>query len=122
MAQDTDLGDLIIRLNPYTKNSGLYGGQPTGDMDIYTLNPTPAAGGASGGSISQIQLEVDASYPGDWTFKGQPQKVNKAARILYRFPVMSGPPLPPGSTLPAPTVLYWIEDYILIGFEGSGAG
>jgi len=121
MAQDADLGQLIMRLNPYTNNRQ-YGGQPTGEMDVYTINPTPTPGGptVSGvtGTIPQIQIEVDTSYPGDWTFKGQPQKVNKAARILYRFPVMSGPP----STSSPPTVLYWIEDYLLIGFEGSGAG
>jgi hypothetical protein len=104
MAQDADLGQLIRLLNPY--NHG---------MDVYTLNPTPTPGGHASGTIPQIQLEVDAKYPGDWTFKGQTQKVNKAVRILYRFPVMSG-------SDEEATVLYWIEDYLLIGYEGSGSG
>jgi len=114
MAQDAHLGQLIMLLNPYTVNRQ-YGGLPTGEMDAYILNPTATPGGANNGKISQIELEVDANYPGDWTFKGGPQKITKAARIKYRFPVMSD------STATA-TVLYWIEDYLLIGYEGSGAG
>jgi hypothetical protein len=119
MAQNDDLGSLISLLNPYTNNRQVSkGGQPTGDWDIYTSNPTPTPGGASGATIPQIQLQVDANYPGEWTFKGQPQKINKAVRILYRFPVLG----PPSGSPPTPTVLYWVEDYLLIGFEGSGAG
>ena len=55
---------------------------------------------------------------GEWTFKGQPQKINKAVRILYRYPVLG----PPAGQPPTRPVLYYVEDYLLIGFEGSGAG
>jgi hypothetical protein len=116
MAQADDIGNLIMLLNPYTDkpNTPKYG-QSTGEMDVYM--------GQNAG-IPQIQLQVDANYPGEWTFKGQPQKINKAVRILYRYPVLGPPaPLASGSTTPPPpTVLYWVEDYLLIGFEGSGAG
>jgi hypothetical protein len=118
MAQNDDLGSLISLLNPYTNNKQTSkGGQSTGDWDVYMSNPTPTPGGASGATIAQIQLQVDANYPGEWTFKGEPQKINKAVRILYRYPVMD-----PASTAAHPIVSYWIEDYLLIGFEGSGAG
>jgi hypothetical protein len=112
MAQDSDLGTLIVALNPYIKNRWVgKGGPPTGDMDVYTLNATPTQGGAANGTIPQIQLEVDAAYAGEWTFKGQPHRLGKSARIKYRFPVLD-----PASGNPA----YWVEDYLLIGFEDGG--
>jgi hypothetical protein len=110
MAQADDIGNLIMLLNPYTDkpNTPKYG-QSTGEMDVYM--------GQNAG-IPQIQLQVDANYPGEWTFKGQPQKINKAVRILYRYPVLG----PPAGQPPTQPVLYYVEDYLLIGFEGSGAG
>jgi hypothetical protein len=57
-------------------------------------------------------LEVDDHYYGEWNFNGQPQKISRALRIRYRYPVKA----PSG-------VVYWLEDYLLIGFEGAdGAG
>jgi hypothetical protein len=110
MAQADDIGKLIMLLNPYTdKPDTPKHGQATGEMDVYM--------GQNAG-IPQIQLQVDANYPGEWTFKGEPQKINKAVRILYRYPVLG----PPSGSPPTPTVLYYVEDYLLIGFEGSGAG
>jgi len=109
--QSTDLGDLIDRLSPYINGRWVgKGGPNTGDMDIYTLNPSPAQGGAPNGTPSQIQLEVDAAYAGEWTFKGQSHRLGKAARVLYRFPVLDS----------TGAELYWVEDYILIGFEDGG--
>ena len=111
MAQNSDLGTLIMALNPYTNNRWVgKGGPNTGEMDVYTRSPTPNPGGATGGSIPQIELEVDATYAGDWTFKGQPHRLGKAARLKYRFPVLDSN----GS------IAYWVEDYVLIGFEDGG--
>jgi len=118
MAQTTDLGTLIMALNPYTNGRWMAkGGPPTGEMDAYVLNPTATPGGAANGTIPQIELEVDATYAGEWTFKGQPHRLGKSARVKYRFPVMV-PPVPPATV--ATTVAYWVEDYILIGFEDGG--
>jgi hypothetical protein len=71
-------------LNPYTDkpNTPKYG-QSTGEMDVYM--------GQNAG-IPQMQLQVDANYPGEWTFKGQPQKINKAVRILYLVRPRVNPP------------------------------
>lgn len=107
-----DLGDLINTLNPYTGNT-LSNGAKTGDMEIYTAVSVAAPPPPPGGHRDQIMIEVDSKYPGEWTFKGQPQKINKAVRIRYRFPVTD----PTTGSL-----LYWVEDYLLIGFEGSNGG
>lgn len=104
MAQNTDLGNLIMLLNPYTK-----AGVAQSQMDIYTTNPTPKAGGAQGGAIAQVQMQVD-DYSGEWTFGGQPQHVKRSVRILYRYPVLDS----------SNNVLYWLEDYLLIGYQGAG--
>src|SRR5579863_8523894 len=98
MAQKPDIGDLIMLLNPYTNDRFVgKGGPHTGEMDIYMLDGTPTQGGDPAGTIAQIQLEVDATYPGDWTFKGQPHKLGKSARIRYRYPVLNPGPGPGGS-------------------------
>ena len=110
MPQTTDIGTLIMALNPYTNNSYVgKGGPPTGEMDVYTLRQTPTPGGGAG-TIPQIKLEVDATYAGEWTFKGAPRRLGKAARVKYRFPVLDA----------GANIAYWVEDYILIGFEDGG--
>lgn len=106
MAMDTDLGKLICMLNPYTQDR-----TKTTEMDIYVENPDPTKIPTD---YKQVDLEVDTEYPGDWTFKEQPQRINTAARIKYRYGVLD----PNDST--HKTVLYWIDDYLLIGYEGSG--
>jgi hypothetical protein len=113
------LGDLIIRLNPYANNKEPHRGQTTGPVDIFMrkapnwppVGATAAAPGAPTGDLAEVQVEMESNYPAEWTFKGQPQKVYKTARIKYRYPVLDGP----NST----TVLYWVEDYMLIGYEGG---
>jgi hypothetical protein len=107
MTQQEVLGNLIFALNPYTKRPDPVSGTATGDMDLYVDSPT---GTMPTGDISQIELEVDTNYPADWTFKGQPQHVNTAIRIRYRYPVLDSSSNP----------IYYIDDYILVGFEGSG--
>lgn len=63
MAMDTDLGKLIMMLNPYTQKS-----TETTPMDIYVENPDP---GTIPNNYRQVDLEVDTEYPGahappDW--------------------------------------------------------
>ena len=112
------LGSLINEVNPYTEKKTEPERRPlTGPMDIYTgaAAPdgySPAATAKNGGNTAQIRLETDSKYPGEWMFKGQPHRVSKSVRIRYRFPVLGDD----GS------VLYWTEDYLLIGFEGANGG
>jgi hypothetical protein len=112
MSQADDLGTLILKLNPYT-NRDIPDSDPrlkAGDMDIYLDAP---ATGKSPPDISQTEVELDGPYRQEWTFKGEPQKVGMAYRIKYRFPV---------SDKKSGTILYWLEDYVLIGFEGGMGG
>jgi hypothetical protein len=110
------LGALIVDLNPYANNLEPHRGEVTGPVDIYLRqppswpSPTPGVGYPTG-KPDQVQVEMESNYPAEWTFKGQPQKVYKTVRIKYRYPVLAGP----NST----TVLYWVEDYMLIGYEGG---
>jgi hypothetical protein len=108
------LGELIVNLNPYANNKQPVRGQITGPVDIYVKQeptwPTSEAKGPTGKSTN-IQVEMESNYPAEWTFKGQPQKVYKTVRMKYRYPVLDAP----DST----TVLYWVEDYMLIGYEGG---
>lgn len=133
MPVNTDLGEVILRLNPYANNAVPQYGRLTGPVDIYMHEPpsfppgvaVPAGGGGlappgtvnqSGGdepagTIVDVQVEMESNYPVEWTFKGLPQKVYKTLRIRYRYPVWAaaGPP----------HVSYWVEDYMLIGYEGG---
>ena len=112
MPLNADLGDLILNLNPYTKRD-LPDSDPTlktGQMDPYCGSPHSET---TAPDISQIEVEADGPYRQEWTFKGEPQKIGMAYRIKYRFPVKNKD---------SDTILYWIEDYMLIGFEGSMGG
>jgi len=108
-----DLGNLILSLNPYTNRDMPYSDPVlvAGPMDIY-LNQS--ASGTTG-DVSQIEVELDGPYRQEWTFKGEPQKVGMAYRIKYRFPVYLEDDA-------KKTPLYWLEDYVLIGFEGGMGG
>ena len=113
------LGDIINDLNPY------YDGNITGwQMDIELATTAPSAnyttaqpGGVTSTSPNttdtptNVMLEVDDHYYGEWNFNGQPQKISRALRIRYRYPVHT----------PSQQV-YWLEDYLLIGFEGADGG
>jgi hypothetical protein len=99
---------LIAKQNPYTSGQ-------VDDMDLYisTLNPDDP----NGEQGSQIELELDADYPGEWNFKGAPQKLNKVLRIKYRCKVRRGGQ----HQNPGDPVDYWMTAYLLIGFEDGGA-
>ena len=117
------LGDIINDLNPYydanVPTSAAYPGWQM-DIDIGATAPTPpstpakpATGGwpAKPGTPVNVMLEVDDHYYGEWSFNGQPQKISRALRIKYRYPVQA----PSG-------IVYWVEDYLLIGFQGADGG
>ena len=97
MKMEEELGELICRLNPYTH-----------EMDIYVGNPDPKH---IQNDYRQIELEVESNYPGEWSFKGQGQRINTAGRIRYRYPVKDKE---------TGNLKYWQDDYLLIGFEGAG--
>ena len=108
-----DLGNLILRLNPYTDRNIADTINPprhTGGMDIYLRHTHPAQGANK--TIGDVELELEGPYLQDWTFKGEPQKVGMAARIKYRYGVLDN----------NNNILYYVDDYLLIGFQGSMGG
>jgi hypothetical protein len=107
MSTAEDLGKLIMALNPYTNRGNSVSGTVTGDMDLYVDSP---AAGKTAPDISQIEIEVDTAYPAEWEFKEEAQHINTAIRIRYRYPVKDS----------AGKVLYYIDDYLLVGYEGTG--
>jgi hypothetical protein len=112
MALPGDLGDLILRLNPYTNKIIPYSNPQltTGDMDPYCRTIVPIPAGQD--NIDEIEVESDGPYRQEWVFKGEPQRVGMAYRIKYRYPVNDA----------QGNARYWLEDYLLIGFEGSMGG
>ncbi len=106
------LGELICRLNPYTRlpenpNTGL----STGDMMIGMLPPADQGYQAPNSTIACMGIEVERHYKPVWSFKGQDQTVQTAVRIPYRFPVYKN-----GGDEP----VYWQTEYLLLGFVGGG--
>jgi len=55
---------------------------------------------------------MEGPYLQEWSFKGQPQKVGMAVRVKYRYPVNNE----------KNETLYHVEDYLLIGFQGTMGG
>jgi hypothetical protein len=106
-----DIGNLILRLNPYTNRTipDTIPPRSTGGMDIYLRNTHPT--GTHPHALADAEVELEGPYLQDWSFKGQPQKVGMAARIKYRYPVTD-----------STGTLYYVDDYLLIGFQGSMGG
>jgi hypothetical protein len=113
-----DLGKLIITMNPYaggsmephtflaaTSNSAA----PTTTPGATSNQPTPTPA-AQPPDATCIWMEMDRYGTGDWSFKGQPRRVDMALRIAYRWK----------KEVRGQTV--WITDYLLIGYEGSNGG
>jgi hypothetical protein len=110
------LDDIINDLNPYYDNSIVNAtGVPNWQMDIDIATTAPGSPGIPSPNTTytptNVMLEVDDHYSGEWNFNGQPQKISRALRIRYRYPVST----PSGQ-------IYWLEDYLLIGFEGADGG
>ena len=89
-------------------------------MEPHTFLAAPSAGAqganttatntATHPDASCIWMEMDRYGTGDWSFKGQPRRVDMGLRIAYRWKkVVSGQTV-------------WITDYLLIGYEGSNGG
>lgn len=97
---EEDIGRLIVAMNPYTNGQ-------EGTMDPHTF---VAAASQTPSDMRDIWMEIDSNYPAAWSFKGQEQKINSALRIAYRYMKMVG-----GECV-------WVTDYLLVGYEGSGAG
>ena len=124
------LGELICDLNPYAEKSSTLQAPKdqvwTGKMDIFmapapnsdpVMNPNPPNPGNTNVKYrGQVEIEMDTQYPGDWNFKKQAHRINTAIRIKYRYPVYKGPINSPETS----KLLYYIEDYLLLGFEGAG--
>lgn len=90
---------------------------PAEDMDIH-LHP-PAPGDPNNDNCSRVDWEQDGAYPGDFSFKGQPQKINKVLKIKYRAAVRQKDQY--GNQDSTKPVLYWMTAYLLVAFE-DGAG
>jgi len=119
MSMEEDLGTLIRMLNPYTDGAQgsmdphtfVAAATPAGPTAAATATPAPATPPPPP-NPGRIWMEVDTHYADDWTFKGQPHKINKAVRIAYRWAKKDG----------SGNILYWVTDYLLIGYEGSNSG
>lgn len=110
------LGELICRLNPYTRlPDDPATGLQTGFMEVGTL-PTPDVKLVPNyeeddqlKAIACMEIEVEKNYGSKWTFKGQPQNVKAAFRLPYRFQVKDKDG----------AILYWQTEYLLIGYAGG---
>jgi len=113
-----DLGKLIIMLNPYTDGSEAAMDPHTFVTAATATAPTATAPGASAPATSappnpgRVWMEIDTKYADDWTFKGQPHSIHKAVRIAYRWAKKDN----------AGNILYWVTDFLLIGYEGANGG
>jgi hypothetical protein len=116
MSSHADLGELIHKLNPYTERDIPNSTRKTGEMNIHLTNGKPVNNGKPGARAQQssedISMEMEGPYSQEWTFKGQLQKVGMAVRIKYRYPVKDKDN----------NTLYYVEDYLLIGFQGTMGG
>lgn len=106
MSVEADLGTIIRMLNPHA------GGQP-GSMHLAPAGAPPPAPAPSvdPSDLARIRLEVD-NAAGDWIFKGQQQRVEKALRIEYRYPL--------SDVNGKPTGLFATE-YLVIGYVNGGS-
>ena len=107
------LGELICRLNPYTKlPADPTTGATTGGMQLQPPPAIPPAPTAPPPSIDEIiaklTVQVQRNYGAKWTFKDQTFAVKTAVRIPYRFEVTNDS----GDT-------YWQEETLLIGYAGG---
>jgi hypothetical protein len=113
MAANTDLGDLLLMLNPYLNTMIPQTGMNITGIDIYCRNPAPAAAPAPApaATVAQISYELDGPYAQDWNFRNQPQKVGMAVRICIRYQITD-----------AHGHVSWAEDYLLVGYGGGMGG
>jgi hypothetical protein len=114
----TALGELICRLNPYTRlPKDPATGLKTGDMQLRMLPDAQAGYPANNpnSTITCMEIEVERDYGEKWTFKGQQQTVKLAFRIPYRFPVNKV-----GDD--GEETLFWQTEYLIVGYAGADGG
>jgi hypothetical protein len=90
-----ELGDLIHQMNPYSQ--------------IMEFCCYPAPPGSGTGDFPKFQVEVD-DYEGEWTFKNQVQRVVRAVRVTYRYPMLGKDGKPNG---------LWATEHLLLGYAGG---
>jgi hypothetical protein len=114
MAANTDLGELLLILNPYMNALLQDTNLMVTGIDIYCRNPTPAAAApvAPSPQVAEISYELDGPYSQDWNFRNQPQKIGMAVRICIRYQITNN----------ATGYSSWAEDYLLVGYGGGMGG
>jgi hypothetical protein len=117
MPQNTDLGQLILQLNPYTNRAIPYTGLTTGRIDIYCRQlppdpePDPPPPTPPKIVIRNMSYEMDGPYAQDWNFRNQPQRIGMAVRICVRYEIIDHH----GDSS-------WVEDFLLVGYGGGMGG
>jgi hypothetical protein len=108
MSIESDLGSLIMKLNPYTNGKKMHFG-PSAAASSATAADMDDVDAAD---LSNFRLELQDNYADSWKFKEEPQTVNLAVRVQYRWAKLDS----------KGKFLCWVTDYMLIGFEGTGGG
>jgi hypothetical protein len=121
MPQNTDLGQLILQLNPYTNRVIPYSGLTTGRIDVYcrqappepreALPPDPPLPVAERVALPNMSYEMDGPHAQDWNFRNQSLKIGMAIKICVRYEIVD--------TLGNSS---WVEDYLLVGYGGGMGG
>jgi hypothetical protein len=104
MAENADLEQLLLRLNPYMPVS------KTGGKEFMRFDHGDVkAVHAQNFSAFNFETQDDPAYRLDWTwmFKGQARIIRRALRFRYCYPVQDA-----GGAM--------ATDYMLIGYEGGG--
>jgi hypothetical protein len=117
MPQNTDLGQLILQLNPYTNRAIPYTGLTTGRIDIYCRQlppdpePDPPPPTPPKIVIRNMSYEMDGPYAQDWNFRNQSLKIGMAIKICVRYEILD-----------QNKNSSWVEDYLLVGYGGGMGG
>jgi len=99
MAANTDLGELILMLNPYLNATLPETALKIDGIDIYCRNPNPVAAPhpAPAATVAEISYKLDGPYAQEWNFRNQPQKVGmdyasaSGIGLLTRTTIIPGP-------------------------------
>ena len=113
MPANTDLGELLLMLNPYLNAPLPQTGLTITGIDIYCRNPNPVAAPPVPPSpqVAEISYELDGPYAQDWSFRNEPQKIGMAVRICIRYQITNAS----GNSS-------WAEDFLLVGYGGGMGG
>lgn len=106
MAVESDLGTLIRMLNPHTD-----GAEGTMQFAPLVTSQPPTAPSVDPADLAQIRLEIDDG-PGAWSFKTSSQRVQRAVKIEYRYPLRDRYGNKNG---------LFATDYLFIGYANGGS-